>query len=156
MQLNQTNRLFDLPSNLLSYIYSFDPTFRNQIKTTEFHLELLDTSGEGHRIIYEYLQEFFSESYIWINEYGVFTKAENFTMKNMKVYKEYKLITYLDMEKNRICFDLLPPTKNCFKPIVSKRCDGFLTNNGECNDNTYLGVQTNRLGKLTYLYVDDI
>jgi hypothetical protein len=153
----QTNRLFNLPSNLLSYIYLFDSTIRDQYKTTEFHLELLEKSGEGHRIIREYLEEFFSEGYTWINNYGAFTRDENINLVNMKVYREYRLVTYLEMDKKRICFNLLPNiTGKDFKPIVCKRCDGFLTNNGNYNDPTYLGVQTNRLGKLTYLYVDDV
>lgn len=159
MQLNQrnNNRLFNLPRDLLSYIYSFDPTFSDQLKTERFHLEVLATSGEGHRIISQYLEEFFSEGYTWINLYGVFSTAENFNMFHMKVYNEYKLVTYLEMDKKRICFNLLPNiTRKDFKPIVSKRCDGFLTNDGEYYDPTYLGVQTNRLGKLTHLYVDDM
>jgi hypothetical protein len=79
------NRLFNLPSMLLSHIYSFDPTFSDQVKTERFHLELLERSGEGQRIIREYLEEFFSEGYKWINIYGVFSTDEDFYMKNMKV-----------------------------------------------------------------------
>lgn len=153
---NDRNRLFNLPSVLLSYIYSFDSTFSDQLKTTEFHLELLATSGEGHRIISKYLEEFFSEGYKWINIYGIFSTDEDLYMSNMKVYNEYKLVTYLEMDKKRLCFKLLPNiTRKDFKPIVTNRCDGFLTNDGGYYDPTYLGVQTNRLGKLTHLYVDD-
>ena len=153
---NNNNRLFNLPSVLLSHIYSFDSTFSDQVKTERFHLELLDSSGEGQRIISAYLEEFFSEGYKWINIYGVFSTDEDLYMNNMKVYNEYKLVTYLEMDKKRICFKLLPNiTRKDFKPLVTNRCDGFLTNDGGYYDPTYLGVQTNRLGKLTHLYVDD-
>lgn len=157
MQLNKNNRLFNLPSNILSYVYSFDSTFSDHLKTVDFHLRLLDASGEGHRIIREYLEEFFSEGYKWINIYGIFTRDEELIMHHMKVYSEYKLVTYLEMDKKRICFNIFPNnTRKDFKPLNTNHCDGFLTFNGEYEDPTYLGVKTIRIGKLIHLYVDDV
>ena len=152
----QNNRLFQLPGHLLSYVYSFDPTFRDQIKTKEFHLELLEMSGESYRIIYTYLKGFFAEGYIWFNSYGVFTTVPNFTMQNMQVHRKYNLETYLDTDNERICFNFSPPEETDFESIISQRCDGFLTHDAEYGDPTYIGVQTNRMGKLLHLYVDDI
>jgi hypothetical protein len=152
----KNNRLFQLPGHLLSYVYSFDPTFREQLQTKEFHLQILAMSGESYRIINKYLKGFFSEGYIWINTYGVFTTIPNFTMNNMPVHREYKFEAYLDEEKECIGFYLLPCSEINFEEIEEKRYDGFLTHDGEYDDPTYIGVQTHRLGKLLHLYVDDV
>lgn len=149
------NRLFKLPPNVLSYIYSFDQTFTKTFKTDEFHLELLYKSGGADRIIQKYLDEFFSQNFIWINYYGLFCTSGTIKMKNMEVYKNYKLITKMDKKNRRICFNIIPVDCQDDETFID-RCDGFLSHDAHYRDITYIGVETYKLGKMTHLYVDDI
>jgi hypothetical protein len=154
MQHSQ-NRLSQLPSNVLSYIYAFDGTFSDKFKNDEFHLELLYKSGEASRIIKNYIAEFFSQNYIWINYYGLFATTENVQMKNMDVYREYIIITKMDKINKRICFNIRPVGYENDTPLID-RCDGFISHDMDISDVTYLGVETYKLGKMTHLYVDDL
>lgn len=149
------NKLFQLPSNVLSYIYAFDETFSKIFKGDDFHLELIYKSGEANRIIKNYIDEFFSQNFVWINYYGLFTTTENIKMQNMEVYRNYTLITKLDKINRRICFNI-KPVDIINDDLFIDRCDGFISHDAEYGDATYLGAETYKLGKMIHLYVDDL
>lgn len=147
--------LFSLPSNLLSYIYSFDDTYQKQMKTLHFRFEILLISGAAYKLIDQYIQEMFDDNMIWNNNYGTFGLANIERARSLSFYSKYKLFIEHDTIKNYIYFKIQP----LHIPYGEKdftRYDGFLTLEDEIEDDTYIGVDTYQQGGRVHLFVDDI
>ena len=98
--------LFSLPSNLLSYIYSFDKTYRELIKDLRFRFEILLQSGAAHKLINQYIQEMIDDNMVWHNNYGTFGLANKERIKSLSFYSQYKLFILHDTTINFIYFKI--------------------------------------------------
>jgi hypothetical protein len=150
--------LFNLPANLLSYIYSFDGTYQTN-NSTDFRFAILLQSGAAYKLIDKYIQEMYSEDFIWHNNYGTFGNPNEQRLKLHYFYTKYKLLINHDKKTNIIYFKIKPEIlKDEDKQFehAKIRYDGFLTQNATIDDNTYIGVETFQQGGHIHLFVDDL
>jgi hypothetical protein len=148
--------LFNLPAHLLSYIYSFDGTYRTN-NSTDFRFEILLQSGSAYKRIDQYIQEMFSEDFVWHNNYGTFGNPNEQRLKLQFFYTKYKIIIKHDKKKNIIYFKPKPENlRDEDEELEDIRWDGFLTHNASIDDNTYIGVETFQHGGHIHLFVDDL
>jgi hypothetical protein len=147
--------LFSLPSNLLSYIYSFDATYRELMKNLRFRFEILLQSRAAENLINQYIQEMFDYNMIWHNNYGTFGLANRERVKSLSFYSQYKLFILHETRINYIYFKIQPLHANENADDI-ERYDGFLTIQEELEDDTYIRVERYQYGGRLYLFVDDI
>jgi hypothetical protein len=153
--------LFNLPSHLLSYIYSFDGTYQTN-NTTDFRFTILLQSGAAHKLIDQYIQEMFAEDFVWHNNYGTFGNPNGQRLKLQYFYTQYKIVIKHDKNTNIIYFK--PKPENLAEEDEEDeededkdiRWDGFLTHNATIDDKTYIGVETFQQGGHIHLFVDDL
>ena len=96
--------LFNLPTHLLSYIYSFDNTYRELMKNLRFRFEILLRSGAAHKLIEQYIQEMFHDNMVWHNNYGTFGLANRERSKSLSFYSQYKLFILHETTINYIYY----------------------------------------------------
>lgn len=174
------SRLSLLPSQVLSYIYSFDGTFRDVFKSGKFVSEILFRSKTAHKIIDGYIQELFDDGFIWYNDFGTFGNPTEERL-NLHYYNlKYQLTLIQDDKTNNIYFTIRPGLEEGLRDecigeeIIDvvrdekrerlreglreghKRYDGFLTRDAIIADETYMGIETYHHGGLLHLFVDDI
>ena len=147
--------LFNLPANLLSYIYSFDETYRELMNDLRFRFEILLQSGAARKLINQYIQEMIDDNMVWHNNYGTFGLANKERNKSLSFYSQYKLFILHDTTINYIYFKIQPLHANENADDI-ERYDGFLTIQEELEDETYIGVETYQQGGRVHLFVDDI
>jgi hypothetical protein len=153
------SRLSLLPSQVLSYIYSFDGTFRDVFRSGKFDAEILVRSKTAHKIIDDYIQELFADGFIWYNSYGTFGNPTEERLKLHYYYPKYQLTLIQDDKTNNIYFTIRPGLEEGIEEELEegyKRYDGFLTRDAIIEDETYLGIQTYHHGGFLHLFVDDI